>query len=149
MVILPITSGDTAFRSSRLILAEYFSMEQTSIKNRLVIAAPLFAIGAVLTQVDFGIIWRYFGFANQLTAVMMLWTASAYLARADKLHWITTIPAMFMTSVVTTFILNNATLGFGLDMTISTACGVLTAAVVAFVVTNVIGKQALPADAEA
>lgn len=149
VVILPITSGDTAFRSSRLILAEYFSMEQTSIKNRLVIAAPLFAIGAVLTQVDFGIIWRYFGFANQLTAVMMLWTASAYLARADKLHWITTIPAMFMTSVVTTFILNNATLGFGLDMTISTACGVLTAAVVAFVVTNVIGKQALPADAEA
>ncbi len=149
VVILPITSGDTAFRSSRLILAEYFNMNQTSIKNRLVIAAPLFAIGAILTQVDFGIIWRYFGFANQLTAVMMLWTASAYLARADKLHWITTVPAMFMTSVVTTFILNNATLGFGLDMTIATACGVVTAAVVAFVVTGVIGKQELPADAEA
>ncbi|SHH34030.1 carbon starvation CstA family protein [Ferrimonas marina] len=149
VVILPITSGDTAFRSSRLILAEYFNMDQVQIKNRLIIAAPLFAIGAILTQVDFGVIWRYFGFANQLTAVMMLWTATAYLAKANKLHWITTIPAMFMTSVVVTFILNNATLGFGLPMNISTACGVVTAAVVAFVVVGVLGKQELPADAEA
>ncbi len=68
VVILPITSGDTAFRSSRLILAEYFNMEQKSLKKRLLMALPLFVIGAILTQVDFGIIWRYFGFANQTTA---------------------------------------------------------------------------------
>lgn len=92
VVILPITSGDTAFRSSRLILAEYFNMEQKSLRNRLFMALPLFVIGGILTQVDFAIIWRYFGFANQVTAVMMLWTASAYLLRNNKFHWITTLP---------------------------------------------------------
>jgi len=125
VVILPITSGDTAFRSSRLIMAEYFNMEQKSIRNRLLMAMPLFVLGAILTQVDFGIIWRYFGFANQTTAVMMLWTASAYLLRHNKFHWITTVPAMFMTTVVITFILNNTTLGFGLPMDISTVAGIL------------------------
>lgn len=123
VVILPITSGDTAFRSSRLILAEYFNMEQKSLRNRLLMAVPLFIIGGALTQVDFGIIWRYFGFANQTTAVMMLWTASAYLIRHNKLHWISTIPAVFMTAVCITFILNNSTLGFGMPMQISTLIG--------------------------
>ncbi|WP_428771218.1 carbon starvation CstA family protein [Vibrio sp.] len=131
VVILPITSGDTAFRSSRLILAEYFNMEQKSLRNRLMMAVPLFVVGDILTQVDFGIIWRYFGFANQTTAVMMLWTASAYLLRHNKLHWITTVPAFFMTTVIATFILNNATLGFGLDMTLSTVIGVVFATTVA------------------
>ncbi|KJY83711.1 carbon starvation protein CstA [Vibrio galatheae] len=125
VVILPITSGDTAFRSSRLILAEYFNMEQKTLRNRLLMALPLFVIGGILTQVDFGIIWRYFGFANQTTAVMMLWTASAYLLRHNKLHWITTVPAMFMTTVCATFILNNSSLGFGLPMTVSTVAGIL------------------------
>ncbi len=127
MVILPITSGDTAFRSSRLILAEYFNMEQKTLRNRLLMALPLFVIGGILTQVDFGIIWRYFGFANQATAVMMLWTASAYLLRHNKLHWITTVPAMFMTTVCVTFILNNSSLGFGLPMNVSTIAGILFA----------------------
>ncbi|WP_019615156.1 carbon starvation CstA family protein [Psychromonas ossibalaenae] len=125
VVILPITSGDTAFRSSRLILAEYFNLEQKSIRNRLLMALPLFVIGAILTQVDFGIIWRYFGFANQTTAVMMLWTASAYLLRHNKFHWVATAPAMFMTTVIITFILNNTTLGFGLAMNVSTVTGIL------------------------
>ncbi|GAM77127.1 carbon starvation protein A [Vibrio ishigakensis] len=125
VVILPITSGDTAFRSSRLILAEYFNLEQKSMRNRLMMALPLFVIGGILTQVDFGVIWRYFGFANQTTAVMMLWTASAYLLRHNKFHWITTVPAMFMTTVCITFILNNATLGFGLSMPVSTISGVI------------------------
>lgn len=125
VVILPITSGDTAFRSSRLILAEYFNVEQKTLKNRLLMAMPLFVIGGILTQVDFGIIWRYFGFANQTTAVMMLWTASAYLLRFNKFHWITTVPAMFMTAVCITFILNNHSLGFGMDMQISTIIGII------------------------
>ncbi|GAD90175.1 MULTISPECIES: carbon starvation protein A [Vibrio] len=125
VVILPITSGDTAFRSSRLILAEYFNLEQRTMRNRLLMAVPLFIVGGILTQVDFGVIWRYFGFANQTTAVMMLWTASAYLLRYNKFHWITTIPAMFMTTVCITFILNNSKLGFGLDMQISTIIGVI------------------------
>ncbi|WP_432463698.1 carbon starvation CstA family protein [Agarivorans sp. QJM3NY_33] len=130
VVILPITSGDTAFRSSRLILAEYFNLSQKPIRNRLLIALPIFVIGGILTQVDFGIIWRYFGFANQTTAVMMLWTASAYLLRHNKFHWVSTVPAMFMTTVVLTFILNSSTLGFGLPMTISTIAGCVTTLVI-------------------
>ncbi|EGQ9311334.1 carbon starvation protein A [Vibrio vulnificus] len=141
VVILPITSGDTAFRSSRLILAEYFNMEQKTLRNRLLMAVPLFVLGGILTQVDFGIIWRYFGFANQTTAVMMLWTASAYLLRHNKLHWITTVPAFFMTTVCVTFILNNSALGFGLPMQISTIAGVLFAtAVTAYVIKTSKGK---------
>lgn len=141
VVILPITSGDTAFRSSRLILAEYFNMEQKTLRNRLLMALPLFVIGGTLTQVDFGIIWRYFGFANQTTAVMMLWTASAYLLRHNKLHWITTIPAMFMTTVCVTFILNNSTLGFGLPMQVSTIAGILfTLAATVYVIKSSKGK---------
>jgi carbon starvation protein CstA len=141
VVILPITSGDTAFRSSRLILAEYFNMEQKTLRNRLLMALPLFVIGGILTQVDFGIIWRYFGFANQSTAVMMLWTASAYLLRHNKLHWVTTVPAIFMTSVCITFILNNSQLGFGLPMQISTIVGVISAlGVAAYVIKISKGK---------
>ncbi len=127
VVILPITSGDTAFRSARLILAEWFKMPQNELPKRLMMALPLFLIGGILTQVDFGIIWRYFGFANQTTATIMLWTATAYLLRENKLHWITTIPALFMTTVCVTFILNSSTLGFGLPMTISTVAGAATA----------------------
>jgi carbon starvation protein CstA len=134
VVILPITSGDTAFRSSRLILAEYFNMEQKTLRSRLMMALPLFVIGAALTQVDFGIIWRYFGFANQSTAVIMLWTASAYMIRHNKLHWVTTVPALFMTTVCISFICNSGKLGFGLPITISTIIGFLTAiAVFAYV----------------
>lgn len=141
VVILPITSGDTAFRSSRLILAEYFNLEQRSMRNRLMMAIPLFVIGAILTQVDFGVIWRYFGFANQTTAVMMLWTASAYLLRHNKLHWVTTVPAMFMTTVVVTFILNNSTLGFGLPMVVSSIAGCLFTLTVTYtVITRSKGK---------
>ncbi|NOH83454.1 carbon starvation protein A [Vibrio sp. 03-59-1] len=141
VVILPITSGDTAFRSSRLILAEYFNMEQKTLRNRLFMALPLFVLGGILTQVDFGIIWRYFGFANQSTAVMMLWTASAYLLRHNKLHWVATVPAIFMTTVCVTFILSNSQLGFGLPMTVSTIAGIVTAlSVTAYVMKRSKGK---------
>ncbi|WP_120513256.1 carbon starvation protein A [Photobacterium salinisoli] len=149
VVILPITSGDTAFRSSRLILAEYFNMEQKSLRNRLLMAVPLFIIGGILTQVDFGIIWRYFGFANQTTAVMMLWTASAYLLRHNKLHWVTTVPAIFMTTVVITFILNNSTLGFGLPMMISTVIGLIaTLGITVYVIVKSKGKGEIDLDEE-
>jgi len=141
VVILPITSGDTAFRSSRLILAEYFNMPQKSIVNRLLMALPLFVLGAILTQVDFAIIWRYFGFANQTTAVMMLWTASAYLLRHNKFHWVATVPAMFMTTVCITFILNNSTLGFGLAMNAATVIGIFAMLLItAYVIKRSKGK---------
>lgn len=141
VVILPITSGDTAFRSSRLILAEYFNVEQKTLPKRLLMALPLFVVGGILTQVDFGIIWRYFGFANQSTATIMLWTAAAYLLRHNKLHWIATIPAMFMTTVCISFIMSSAKLGFGLPITISTIIGVVSAlGAAAYVITVSKGK---------
>lgn len=149
VVILPITSGDTAFRSSRLILAEYFNMDQKPLRNRLLMAMPLFVVGAILTQVDFAIIWRYFGFANQTTAVMMLWTASAYLLRVDKLHWVATIPAMFMTTVCICFILNNDQLGFGLPMTASTiAAMIATGFITVMIIKKSQGKGVVDIDAD-
>ncbi|MCD9527144.1 carbon starvation CstA family protein [Photobacterium carnosum] len=149
VVILPITSGDTAFRSSRLILAEYFNMDQKPLRNRLLMAMPLFVLGAILTQVDFAIIWRYFGFANQTTAVMMLWTASAYLLRLDKLHWVATIPAMFMTTVCISFILNNDQLGFGLPMTVSTVVALIaTGFITVMIIKKSQGKGVTDIDAD-
>ncbi|SMY17370.1 carbon starvation CstA family protein [Photobacterium aquimaris] len=149
VVILPITSGDTAFRSSRLILAEYFNMDQKPLRNRLLMAMPLFVLGAILTQVDFAIIWRYFGFANQTTAVMMLWTASAYLLRLDKLHWVATIPAMFMTTVCICFILNNDQLGFGLPMTVSTVIAMIaTSVITVMIIKKSQGKGVIDIDAD-
>lgn len=124
VVILPITSGDTAFRAARLIVSDFFKIQQKDVSKRLIIAVPLFIIGIVISTQDFNIIWRYFGWANQTTATIMLWAASAYLYRRGKLHWITTIPAFFMTNVVVTYIAN-AKIGFNLDMSISTIIGVV------------------------
>lgn len=124
VVILPITSGDTAFRAARLIVAEFFKMPQREIAKRLLIAVPMFAIGIGLSQINFDIIWRYFNWANQSTATIMLWAASAYLYRRGKFYWITLIPALFMTSVVTTFIIN-AKIGLNMNMTIATTAGII------------------------
>ena len=149
VIVLPITSGDTAFRSARLILAEFFNITQVELPKRLMLALPLFAIGAVLTQVDFGIIWRYFGVANQTTAVLMLWTAAAYLLRHGKFHWICTAPAMFMTCVVISFMLNSSTLGAGLPMVVSTVAGVVTTVIIAaLIIIKTKGKGDVDSDEE-
>lgn len=124
VVILPITSGDTSFRAARLIIAEFFKFDQRSIAKRLIISIPLFILGFIISKVDFGIIWRYFGWANQTTAMVMLWTAAAYLYRYDKFHWICTIPAIFMTMVSATY-LAYAPIGFGLDYDTAVWIGVM------------------------
>ncbi|KEA45541.1 carbon starvation protein CstA [Campylobacter mucosalis] len=124
VVILPITSGDTAFRSARLIIADFFKLTQKDLIKRLYIAIPLFVLGFIISKVDFNIVWRYFGWANQTTAAIMLWAASAYLYKSDKFHWVTTLPALFMTCVVVTY-LAYAKIGFGLDITISTIIGIV------------------------
>lgn len=129
VVILPITSGDTAFRSARLIIAEFLKMPQKPIAKRLLIAVPMFVVGYLISKADFGVIWRYFGWANQTTAVIMLWAAAAYLAKEDKLHWICTLPAVFMTAVCITY-LANAPIGFGLAMLPSSLIGVAATLVI-------------------
>lgn len=122
VVVLPITSGDTSFRAARLIIAEFLKYDQKKHLNRLVIAVPLFVIGYFVSKVDFQILWRYFGWANQTTAMVMLWVAAAYCYRTNKFHWICTIPAMFMTMVCSTF-LAYAKIGFGLSYDTSVIVG--------------------------
>lgn len=123
VVILPITSGDTAFRAARLIISEFLNMEQRTLMKRLWIAIPLFVIGFVISKVDFQILWRYFSWANQTVAVVMLWTAAGYLYRYRKLHWVCTLPAIFMSAACYTFLAYNK-IGFGLDYTLSLYIGI-------------------------
>jgi len=111
VALFPITSGDTAFRSARLILADTLNYDQKPPKNRLLVALPLFAIGIVLVLFatanvqNFNIIWRYFAWSNQTLATIGLWAASAYLVKAGRCYWIALLPATFMTSVVTAYFL--------------------------------------------
>lgn len=111
VVAAPITSGDTAFRSARLIIADFIKVEQHSIRRRLYICVPLFASAILLLwwQVKnpngFNIIWQYFGWANQTLAVFTLWTLTVYLVQQKKPYVLTLIPAMFMTAVCTSFLL--------------------------------------------
>jgi len=104
VIVAPITSGDTAFRSARLIVADFIDYKQKKIKNRLFVAIPLFIAGFILLQFNFDIIWRYFAWANQMLAAATLWVITVYLAKEMKLYWITLIPALFMTMVVSTYI---------------------------------------------
>ena len=112
VVFAPITSGDTAFRSARLIIADIFAIDQTPIKKRLLICVPMFliAIGILLYSLSdvegFNIIWRYFAWANQTLGVITLWALSVWLMRTRrKWHFITLIPAIFMTIIVSLYIL--------------------------------------------
>lgn len=105
VVACPITSGDTAFRSARLTIADAIGFKQGPIKNRFLIAIPLFAIGLALCFIPFAVIWRYFGWSNQTLATIALWAAAKYLDRYGKNYWIAFIPALFMTVVVTSYII--------------------------------------------
>ena len=122
VVVLPITSGDTAFRAARLVIAEFFHLEQKTLAKRLIIAVPLFVVGYIVSKVDFSILWRYFTWANQTTAMVMLWTAAAYLYRYNKFHWVCTIPAAFISTVCFTYLAYNK-IGFGLDYQLSVYIG--------------------------
>ncbi len=105
VVACPITSGDTAFRALRLIIADSFGIDQSNKITRYYIVVPIFIIAAALLFIDFAIIWRYFSWSNQTLATFALWAASAYLKRNGKNYIVALIPAMFMTVVVTSYIL--------------------------------------------
>lgn len=140
VIILPITSGDTAFRAARLTIAEVFGLDQTQPAKRLIIAVPLFAMGVALSFIDFNIIWRYFGFSNQVLAGIMLWAAAAYLYRRDKLHLICSIPAAFISAACVTYIVYEPNMGFGVDIFIAQIIG-LVAAVAMFIAFLVLAKK--------
>lgn len=131
VVVCPITSGDTAFRSARLILAETFHLEQKKIKNRLLITVPLLVTGGLLTWFaiananGFQIIWRYFSWSNQTLAMIALWVATAYLLKKGKYRFgslLTAFPAAFMSAVSLTYIMM-ASEGFRLGQTVSYISG--------------------------
>lgn len=124
IVAAPITSGDTAFRSARLILADVFATDQKKIRNRLYLSIPLFGVAFALTQMDFGIIWRYFAWSNQTLAMIVLWAITAYLVQENKAYWVSLVPAIFMSMVCSTYILI-APEGFKLEHDLAYLLGVI------------------------
>lgn len=126
VVVCPISSGDTAFRSARLTIADWFRIDQSNLAKRLVITLPLLLAGALLTQLNFDVIWRYFSWSNQTLAMITLWAAAMYLARHGEKWWhslICALPATFMSAVSCTYILI-AEEGFRLSQGISYPVGV-------------------------
>lgn len=128
IVVLPITTGDTALRSSRMMLAELLTQltkKDFNGKGKLaLLIVPVAGITLYLTTIDYSFLWRYVGGTNQIVAAVMLWTASMYLVANNKFHWICSIPALFMTAVVSTYFFY-APEGFNLDYGISLTLGMV------------------------
>lgn len=141
VVAAPITSGDTAFRSCRLIIADFLHLDQKGIAKRLMVSLPLFAVAITMLvwQIEnpegFNVIWQYFGWSNQTMSVFTLWTLTVYLAMSKKNYWIMLVPALFMTVICSTFLLISKQ-AFHLSPAISYTAGfaVFVVAVVWFVV---------------
>ena len=140
VVAAPITSGDTALRSARLIAADFLHIPQKKIRNRLLISIPIFVLAGVVMMIDFEVLWRYFAWCNQTLAVFTLWALTVWLARERKCYWITFIPALFMTMVTVTYIFF-AQEGFRLSYSVS--LGIATGVTVLLTVLFVRFKLAL------
>lgn len=126
VIIAPITSGDTALRSTRLIVADAAKVDQHKIWKRLAIAVPIFLATFGLMMIDFNVLWRYFAWTNQLLAAFTLWACTVYLARKNKFYFLTLLPALFMTVVVVSYILfAPSPEGLGLDLGVSISVGVV------------------------
>ncbi|PNH20607.1 carbon starvation protein A [Lachnospiraceae bacterium] len=103
VIACPITSGDTAFRSARLTIADWFKIDQKDTKKRAMLTLPILLAGAAISQLDYSMVWRYFSWTNQTLAMIVLWAASMYLFREKKNYWITVVPATFMSAVSMTY----------------------------------------------
>ena len=135
VVAAPITSGDTAFRSARLIIADVFHIEQRTKWKRLAIALPIFAVGVALTFVDFDVVWRYFAWSNQALASVVLWTIVVYLYRERSNYWVALIPAIFMTYICSSFVfVSDQFVGMGSAQMAYVYGGLLTLVITAYMV---------------
>lgn len=135
VVAAPISTGDTALRSARLIAADFLKFDQKKFIKRLMISLPIFAVTFVVMFIDFSVLWRYFAWSNQTLAVFTLWACTVYLARKDKAYIITLFPAMFMTAVSISYLLfAPKPEGFGLDMPVAvgTGCAAAVALMIIF-----------------
>ncbi len=104
VVAAPVTSGDTAFRSARLIIADMLHLGQRSKLRRLAVSIPLFVVGYGITQVDFAVVWRYFAWTNQALATVVLWAVVVWLTARRANRWVAFVPAVFMTFVCASFL---------------------------------------------
>ncbi len=137
VVAAPITSGDTAFRSARLIIADMLHIEQRSKWKRLIICVPLFICGIALTFVNFDIVWRYFAWTNQALATIVLWCIVVYLHKNKLNYWVAIIPAFFMTYICSSFVfVSNQFIGMGAVPMAYVWGGVATIALSAIMILN-------------
>ena len=127
VIACPITSGDTAFRSARLTLSDWFQIDQESYANRLKLCIPVLGVGAVLGFgntlgfIDYSVIWRYFSWTNQTLAMIVLWAGAMYLAKEKKNYWVCAVPATFMSAVsITYFVMAKECLGMIPALTLNT-----------------------------
>ncbi len=128
VIVLAITSGDTAMRSCRLMLADVLHIPQRSIFSRLALAIPLFSIVLIVSQLDFSVIWRYFGWANQTLACLTLWCITLYLKKTQKPYLISLPPTLLMTTVCVCYLLNASECGICLDICIATTVSLAVSA---------------------
>ncbi len=124
VVVLPITSGDTAMRCCRLMLADVLHLNQSSIRNRLILSLPLFVLVIIIANLDFSIIWRYFGWANQALSCFTLWALAVLLRSRGRFHWVVSLPAFFMTNLCISFLLCSPDCLIALPVGISTCVSV-------------------------
>ena len=121
VVFAPISTGDTAFRMGRIMIAEFFHYDQKKLKNRLIISVPIFSVAILIMlwsindKQGFDTLWRYFSWGNQFLACVTLWACSIYFVKEQKWYWVTLIPAVFMTMVCSLFIFIAQKEGFGLS----------------------------------
>ena len=139
VVICPITSGDTAFRSLRLSVADFLKYDQKPVVKRLVVCLPIFVAAFFFCKVDFSTAWSYLGIANQILASLVLWTGAAYLINKGRAHWMCSIPATFLTFICVCFLMV-APLGFGLAPLVGYIAGAAVA-IPAFIFCVVKGRR--------
>lgn len=148
VIVLAVTSGDTAMRSCRLMLADVIRVKQVSMGSRLLLAVPLFLAVIVISQVDFSILWRYFGWANQTLACITLWGISAFLRRSRRQCLMALLPAVFMTAMCTTFLLHAAECGINLPLLPASSVGIVVAVMLTLVFYRSVRPQAAENAAE-
>lgn len=128
VIAAPITTGDTALRSARLITADFLHIDQRKLTRRLMVSVPIFALCAGVMLIDFNILWRYFAWVNQTLSVFTLWAVTVYLARHRKFYLVSLLPALFMTVVCVSYILfAPSPEGFGLPLGVALTAGAAVA----------------------
>ena len=132
VVVLAVTSGDTAMRSCRLMLADVLHVKQAGIMSRLALALPLFAVVILISQLDFSVIWRYFGWGNQTLACFTLWSVAVCLRRRGRRSIMALLPALFMTCMCSTFLLHAPECAINLPLQVATPIGCAIAAICLF-----------------